>query len=638
MKKEFIFFDKDDRILFRRSDAVSAHHIHEELKHTATFPDEADRPIERGMRVGWLDSNKNLLMFEIRVPVRSLPDGTVSYTAEHICISELMDEVVQDKRAYNVTASSALSDALDGTLWQVGRVDVNPVGSDNFYWIKSWESVLKIRSGWGVRIWPRITFDGTQITGRYLDILSEAGTFRGVRLQLDRNVEQAGVTYDDRNLVTALYGRGKGEVVGTNSQGETTYGRKITFKDVVWTKAGGKPADKPAGQLYIEDTAATAIYGRKGRPRYGVVEFDDCEDPAQLLELTWAELQKRVVPSVNISMTVLNLRDIGYAEQGLALGDLAHVIIEPFSMRTQAKVVQLDEDLLYPENTRPVIGDYMSDIVFKIAQIKKSSESGQQIAQAVPSLLQGYIDTAVTGIMSSKTRRETLADGSEMYVSEDGTKAVRFSGAGILVADGKDSTGDWNWRTAITGGGIVADEITSGVLNANLIKLLGTGTTMDGTSLTIKNPSVSSNASVKIGVDGLKMINGSKVVGGFYKQNNEVISAVQTLFNPDSSKFIVRIGEGGSVGESSIGIELEYDGERTGLLGTFFRNGVSDGVSVEALENLILYSRNGKISLDAFFGDIEFNFFGRDFAGEYRDLSFTAQQVWNLLAKSDEIS
>lgn len=643
MRREFIFFDKDDNVLFRRSDAVSARFVHEELKHTATFPDRSDRPIERGMRVGWLDRNKNLLMFEIRLPTRTLPDGTVSYTAEHICISELMDDVVQDKRCYGVTASSALDSALDGTLWSVGRVEVNPTGTDNFYWIKSWESVIKVRDGWGVRVWPRITFDGIKITGRYLDILSAAGTFRGVRLQLDRNVEQAGVTYDDRNLVTALYGRGKGEAVGTNSAGETTYGRKITFEDVVWKKADGNPADKPAGQLYVEDVNATAMYGRKGRPRFGIVEFDDCEDANELLDLTWKELQKRIVPGVTISMTILNLRDIGYAEQGLGLGDLAHVIIAPFSLRTQARVVQLDEDLLYPENTRPVIGDYMADIAFKLTQAKKAAESGQKIAQAVPSLLQGYIDTAVTGIMSSKTRRETLADGSEMYVTEDGTKAVRFTGAGILLADGKDSTGDWNWRTAITGGGIVADEITSGVLNANLIRLLGSGTSLDGTTLTIKNPNVADSAAVTIGLDGLKMMNNGDIIGGYYKLQDDIVSAVQMLFNPNRPRFSAKVGQVAGVGESATGITLDMDNVWEGFIGPYTFDGVTPvGTTLFSKKMLLLTTEAGSITVQSNGGDINidssgginFSFLGENAAGITRTLSFTAQQLWNLLLSS----
>lgn len=636
---QYIFFDKDDRILFRRSDAITAHFVHQELKHTATFPDDPHKPILHGMRVGWLDRNRNLLMFEIRVPVRTLPDSTVSYTAEHICISELMDEVVQDKRCYGVTASSALSSALKDTEWDVGRVDVDPVGSDNFYWIKAWEAAVKVRSGWGVRLWPRITFDGTRITGKYLDILSAAGTFRGVRLQLDRNVEQAGVTYDDRNLVTALYGRGRGEVVGTNEDGEETYGRKITFGDVVWSKASGDPADKPAGQLYVEDTQATALYGRNGRPRFGIVEFDDCEDKNELLSLTWDELQRRKVPAVTIDMTLLNLREIGYTDQGLALGDLANVIIDPLGVRTQAKVIQLDEDLVSPENTRPVIGDYMSNIIDKMLETKKAASVGQQIAQAIPeSLLQGYIDTAVLQIMSSKTRRETLADGSEMYVTDDGTKAVRFTGAGILIANGKDSTGDWDWRTAITGSGIVADMITSGTINANLIEILGTGTTLNGTSLTIKNTSVASNASVSIGLDGLKMKVGSKIIGGFYKLNNTIRAAFGMLYNPDEPYFSAIVGANASVGESAQGIQLNWSDANAGFLGPYTSGGTAaSGVALRANGNLDVSAANGQMRFHSDYGGMTFTFLGTNLGGVEKDLSFSAQQIWNLLAKSGEL-
>lgn len=634
---EFIFFDQDDRILFRRSDAISAHVVHEELKHTATFPDDPQKLIRRGMRVGWLDRNKDLLLFEIRLPTRTLPDHTVSYTAEHICISELMDEVVQDKRSYNVSAYSALENVLEDTPWRVGRVDVNPTGSGNFYWISAWESALKVRDAWGVRIRPRLAFDGTQITGRYLDILSTEGTFRGVRLQVDQNIEQAGVTYDDRSLVTALYGRGKGENLGGQENGEEKYGRRITFDEVVWSKANGDPADKPAGQLYVEDVHATALYGRKGHPRFGVVEFDDCEDKKELLSLTWDELERRSVPSVTISMTLLNLRDIGYADQGLDLGDLVNVIIKPFDLRMQARVVQLDEDLIHPENTQPVIGDYMSDIVGKMLHTKKAASIGQKLAQAAPSLLQGYIDTAVTGIMSSKTKRETLPDGSEIYMTEDGGKAVRFTGAGILLADNKDAAGNWSWRTAITGSGMVADEITTGTLNANLLKFLGSGTYMDGTTLRIQHPSVGANVSTELGLDGFKMISKGRIMGGLYKLGTDILSAVQTLYNPSEPLFQANVGRTAVIGMFGLGIELLFNGISGGFVGPYTQDGASPSglaimgrtVDIEGESSVIIRSNgNGGIAIDAGTEDVTFDF---TYAGVRR--SVTIGQLWNEMPK-----
>ncbi len=469
---EFLFFDRNDRPLYRRRDALEAHHIHEEYRHTATFPDDPAKPINAGMRVGWLDGGA-LQLFEIRQPARHQPDGTVSYEAEHIAVAELTDCVVQDKRPRGVTAVTALRAALEGTGWQLGMVDADPMGSAAFYWISAWEALQSIRDNWGVALSPRVTWSGNVITGRYIDIRARLGGFHGVRLTIDRNVERVGVTYDDRDLVTALYGRGKGEVVGQTAEGADTYGRRITFADAVWRVADGDPADKPPGQTYVEDAAATARFGRRGRPRFGVAEFPDCENPAQLLSLTWQALQTRTAPRVTISMTCANLRAVGYAREGIALGDTVNVIIAPWNLEKQARVIQLDTDLLNPENTRPVIGDYRANVIYKDVQTDKAASVVQQIAQNAPSLLNGYIDTAVLGIMSSKTRRETLPDGSEMYITEDGNRAVRFAGGGILLSDTKDSADNWAWRTAITGSGMVADEITAGVLRAALVTILG---------------------------------------------------------------------------------------------------------------------------------------------------------------------
>ena len=470
---EFVFFDRNDVELYRRSDALDAHYIEEEYRHTATFPDDDTKPIEHGMRVGWTDENGTLQLFEIRQPQRSQPAGTVTYEAEHVAVAELSDCIVEDKRSYNVTASTALSGVLASTGWQLGTVDANPSGSANFYYVNAWAALQTIRDIWGVALLPRLTYAGAQITGRYIDVRARMGAYRGVRLSLDRNVEQAGITYDDRDLVTALYGRGKGEVGGETAAGVDTYGRKITFESVTWSKAAGDPADKPAKQKYVEDPGATAAFGRKGRARFDVVEFGSCEDPVELLRLTWAALQERNRPKVTIDMSVTDLARIGYTREGMSLGDDVDVIIDPWRLETQARVVRLDHDLLCPENTKPTIGDYRADITYKNVQTNTAAQIGQQIAQNAPSLLQGYIDTAVLGIMSSKTKRETLPDGSEMYVTADDTKAVRFAGGGILLASAKDSAGNWVWRTALTGSGIVADEITAGTLRAALVTILG---------------------------------------------------------------------------------------------------------------------------------------------------------------------
>ena len=638
---QFYFFDKNDKMLFARSDAIEAHAIREELKHTATFPYNEEKIITVGMRVGWVNSNGALELYEIRQPTTTEPDGVQSYEAEHIAISELTDCVVQDIRPYDVTASTALTSILQGTPWQVGTIYVNSTGSSNFYWVSAWEAVVEAETVWGVRFEPRLTFNGTQITGRFLDIVSASGTFYGVRLTLDRNVSQAGVTYDDRELATAMYGRGRGEIVGSTDAGDPTYGRKIDFSSIVWSTVNGDPADKPEGQTYVEDVAATAAWGRNGVPRYRIVEFDT-DDPAELLTLTWEALEATNAPKITIDMTVADLRRIGYAQEGMGLGDLVNVILQPLGIMQQAQVVQLDEDLLYPENTRPVIGDYRSNIIYKDVQTDKTAQAGAQIAQNAPGLLQGFIDTAVIGIMSSKTNRYTLPDGSEVYETEDGTKAVRFSGAGILLANGKTSSGDWNWRTAITGQGIVADEIATGTLNANLIQILGTGTYFDGTTLRIQHPTLGENTYTEIDTNGMRMISNGQIVGGLYKDSSgQIVAASGTLYNPVSPVFQAYVGAQTSVGLEGTGIAMSYNGQYGGNIGVFTReetpNAPPAGAAFVTPGQLVLYgnsiqilSSDSEIAIASAAG-ITFVFKGVDKAGQPATLSFTAQDIWNAI-------
>ena len=163
------------------------------------------------------------------------------------------------------------------------------------------------------------TYDGIE---RYIDLLERRGENRGVRLTLDLNVQTAGIIYDDRSLFTALYG------LGANVQNEDKDGEhKLTFDEIAWSVNDGKPVDKPLGQKYIEDPAATAVYGRHGKPRFGVLDLSEVSNPYILLQATWDALQRYKTPKFTIDLTAFDLSTIGYAEQGIALGDDVVVIL-----------------------------------------------------------------------------------------------------------------------------------------------------------------------------------------------------------------------------------------------------------------------------------------------------------------------
>lgn len=361
---QFLFFNTADKPLFVRSDAEQAEWTVEEMNLHALFPYDPAKKIERGMRIGFTDETGVFQPFEIRQVKTYEPDHYQELTCEHIAIAELTDDHYAGAELTNVTAQAALSGLLAGTLWSVGTVSASGTSSGDLGMGSVWQDVRTIATNWNVYITPRVTFNATGITGRYLDISPAQGTWRGIRLSLDKNADDVGVTIDDTNTVTALYG-----------YGATTDGAPLTFASAVWSATGGHPA-KPAGQTYLEDPAATAAYGRNGRPRFGFYQNGDIKDANTLLQKTWEALKVTNAPRVTIDCTVRDLYRLGYADQPIRLHDTAMVQIRQTETNLQLEIIQLTVNLLDPTATRPTIGAYIPNIIYIQRDTAQSATGG----------------------------------------------------------------------------------------------------------------------------------------------------------------------------------------------------------------------------------------------------------------------
>lgn len=85
------------------------------------------------------------------------------------------------------------------------------------------------------------------------------------------------------------------------------------------------------------------------------------------------------------------------------------------------------------------------------------------------SSLEGEIDAAKLKITGGSSTWYTDDKGNMVFESADGKSAMMISGNGFMLAASKDQYGDWVWRTAGTGEGLVADVITAGTLNADRV-------------------------------------------------------------------------------------------------------------------------------------------------------------------------
>ena len=373
---ECMFLNAAGTMLFTRDDMESGHWVQEQMNVTADFPFVAGKKIERGQHIAFRDPATDVIqVFEIRQVVTNEPDHYQQITAEHICISELTDEHINKTEITDQTPSSALTTALTGTLWSAGNSSVSTVQSCDFSRGSVWDAVNTIQTNWNVYIKPRVVISSAGvITGRYLDIAPAEGINHGLRLSVRKNLLDPAVTYDDEGVITAMYGYG-GSIEVAQSGGEADKTEELTFKDEVWTATGGHPA-KPAGQTYLEWPEKTTLYGRNGRPRYGYYQNGSIKEASVLLEKTWESLQQSCDPKITIAGTVVDLYRLGYADQPLALHEMAIVEIEETGEVFQKQIICCDIDLVDPTGSRVEIGDYIANIVYIVRNTNKKASGG----------------------------------------------------------------------------------------------------------------------------------------------------------------------------------------------------------------------------------------------------------------------
>ncbi|MEY8737200.1 phage tail spike protein [Lactobacillus sp. AN1001] len=318
------------------------------------------------------------LMFKIIS--ETVNDDRIEYT----CIESAYDELksytyLKDVRPQDKTAGEMLNIALAGTRWQAGYVEETTHNQTNFYYISTLEALQKIVELFKVELTFSIILDPgrNRITRRQVNLYKQQGERTGKRFEYGSNLLSVTREESSENLVTALVGRGKGEQVSEGQDGGPDgYGRRIMFTDVVWSKANGNPTDKPAGQEYVEDKDATRLYGfDDGKPRIGIMTFEDIDDVNKLINATWAALQEAKRPKVSFKASALDVGDLG-------LGDTIAIIRHELNIEYFTRVYKVEHDLLDKNNNTIELGDDFSErsLTSYVSSVKAVQEQTTQIA------------------------------------------------------------------------------------------------------------------------------------------------------------------------------------------------------------------------------------------------------------------
>lgn len=277
-------------------------------------------------------------------------------------IEELRKSPVFDKRPQNAFAREVINDLLSGTNWQARFVGETTPHSTNFYYISVFDALKKVCEVWDLEMQFFVEMNGNRIGARYIDFKRKIGQAIGKRVVYGHNALQILQEVERTNIFTALVGRGKGEQVSSAEESgkqANGFGRKITFEDVVWSTASGKPVNKPKGQKYVELPAMTKLYGIKNadgsmRPKIGFVDFAEEENPEQLLERTYKALVNAARPQLALKTSSVYLR-------GAKIGDTIRVVRHDKRLDYDTRIFDITFNRLNDQSSDIKLGDRIGE-------------------------------------------------------------------------------------------------------------------------------------------------------------------------------------------------------------------------------------------------------------------------------------
>ena len=126
------------------------------------------------------------------------------------------------------------------------------------------------------------------------------------------------------------------------------------------------PAYKGYGLTYVSDPVALANYGRAGGTlnRWGFYYDEEEQNPFILLQKTWDYIQENNTPNISYDAEILDLESLlNYSHEKMRLGDLIYLLDENFRIPIEitARIIEMDRDLLLPENTKVILGNFLED-------------------------------------------------------------------------------------------------------------------------------------------------------------------------------------------------------------------------------------------------------------------------------------
>ncbi|MGG4040674.1 phage tail spike protein [Bacillus smithii] len=401
------------------------------------------------------DLDDQLVLFKIReIQTFHDADGKLykQVFAENASL-ELLKTIVRPKSFSGATAEQVLTDILQGTLWQVGNVEMTDVNNIEFTdYVTAIEAIQNVKDTFGGEIRYRVELNGGQISKRLIDLVERRGQYTGKRFTYSKDIKSITRTEDTSELYTAVIGIGKADENGVIP----------TIKDVTgtFTNKNGTTVTKYAGQDYIGDPDALARWSDDGQHLMGILKTEETV-PFVILQKTWDYLQQHTEPKMTYEVEVALLEQIsGYEHEKVRLGDT--LIIEDLEFDqplvleariTEMGISQADPNQNYVKLSNFVemkitVEQQLQDLMNTVKQRQAYWDSAKVVANNAQEVAEQAQQTATVAQNTANTAQDTAENAQESATNAQNTantaletanEAQETANTALTSANGKNT-------------------------------------------------------------------------------------------------------------------------------------------------------------------------------------------------------
>ncbi|EOW9530625.1 phage tail spike protein, partial [Bacillus cytotoxicus] len=320
---------------------------------------------------------------------------------------------IMPQRIESKTVNEFIDMALPGTKWKRGRTEYAGFHTMTIDEPISPLKFLKdIASLFDLEIVYRCEVAGSQVVGRYVDMVKRRGRVTGKEVTLGKDLKGIVRRENSQNICTALFGfvRGENEKI-------------ITVENI----NNGLP--------YIVDNDAFQRWSENGQHKFGFYtpETEDLNmTDKRLMTLMEIELKKRINSSVSYEVDAQDIsRVLGLAHEEINEGDTIRIKDTGFTPKLylEARAIAADESFTDPTQDKYVFGDYR-EIVDPNEELRKlynkirgslGSKANKELLEQLEKLAEqakGEAEQAIRESQAAKDLSEKLKENIEQNMVE----------------------------------------------------------------------------------------------------------------------------------------------------------------------------------------------------------------------------